>query len=318
MTFFLLLERNMIAVCSTFASGALLDGSLLFTRIGEVNDFFRFFVLLRHNLKDTTTGACTTTTWGAKVKKILVVVPTYNEVGNIDTLVDEVFSEAPHVHILFVDDNSQDGTIPCILAQQAAHTGRINLLQRPRKLGLGTAYVTAFRWALERGYEAVIEMDADHSHRAIDLPKLIQGLENHDVVIGSRYIAGGGTQNWGLGRQVISRLGSLYARAILQLAIRDLTGGFNAWRRSVIEAINLDHIKSEGYTFQIELKFRASLAGFRIIETPILFVERRAGQSKLSSNIVAEAMLRVWLLRLARPSIRQQLRADKLRSTGTF
>lgn len=245
------------------------------------------------------------------MKQILVVVPTYNEVDNIDALVHEVFTEAPDVHVLFVDDNSRDGTIARIHAKQAAHGNRVHLLQRPRKLGLGTAYVTAFRWALERGYDAVIEMDADLSHRAVDLPKLITGLSQHDVVIGSRYIKGGGTQNWGLGRRLISRLGSFYARSILRLDIRDLTGGFNAWRREVIEAINLDHVKSEGYTFQIELKYRAALAGFRIVETPILFVERRAGHSKMSSGIVAEAMLRVWLLRLARQGMHRQLRTLK-------
>lgn len=241
------------------------------------------------------------------MQQVLVVVPTYNEVGNIDDLVQEVLTAAPGVHLLFVDDNSQDGTLQKIEARQIAHPGRIHLLRRPRKLGLGTAYVTAFRWALERSYGAVVEMDADLSHRPVDLPKIIAGLTSHDVVVGSRYVHGGGTQNWGLGRKLISRLGSLYARTILQLSIRDLTGGFNAWRREVIEAIDLDGVRSEGYTFQIELKYRAALAGFRIAEIPILFVERRAGQSKMSSGIVAEAMLRVWLLRLARGGLRKRL-----------
>lgn len=246
------------------------------------------------------------------MKPILVVVPTYNEVDNIDPLIREVFTEAPDVHLLFVDDNSQDGTIARIEARQASHPQQIHLLRRPRKLGLGTAYVTAFRWALTRDYRGVVEMDADLSHRAVDLKRIIAALDQHDVVIGSRYIQGGGTQNWGLGRQLISRLGSFYARTILGLAIRDLTGGFNAWRREVITAIDLDQVKSEGYTFQIELKYRAALAGFKLVEIPILFVERRAGQSKMSSAIVREAMLRVWSLRRARVGIQRRLGKPKL------
>lgn len=238
---------------------------------------------------------------------VLVVVPTYNEVANIDVLVQEVFTEAPAVHLLFVDDNSQDGTLARIEACQAQRPEQIHLLRRPRKLGLGTAYVTAFRWALARDYRAVVEMDADLSHRAVDLKRIIAALDQSDVVIGSRYIVGGGTQNWGLGRQLISRLGSLYARSILGLRIRDLTGGFNGWRREVITAIDLDQVKSEGYTFQIELKYRAALAGFKLTEIPILFVERRAGQSKMSSAIVREAMFRVWSLRRAKGGIQRRL-----------
>ncbi len=233
---------------------------------------------------------------------VLVIVPTYNEVENIAALLEGIFQHTD-AHILFVDDNSTDGTRDIIRTKMSAHPERIFILERAGKLGLGTAYVAGFKWAIAQKYQAVVEMDADLSHRAEDLAKILAALNIHDVVVGSRYIENGGTLNWGLSRQLISRGGSLYSRIILGMRVRDLTGGFNGWRVPVLKKINPDSIKSEGYTFQIELKFRAHLAGFKIEELPIIFVERRAGKSKMSGGIVFEAIYRVWQLALARRSM---------------
>lgn len=230
--------------------------------------------------------------------KVLIVVPTYQEVENVDELLRGIAEHAPDADVLFVDDHSTDGTIERIHANMEQRPGRIHLLERPEKLGLGTAYVAGFHWALERDYDAAQEMDADLSHDAAVLPRMVELLGEHDVVVGSRYVPGGGTRNWSLLRQFISRGGGLYARLVLGIGVHDPTGGFNAWRREVLEAIGLDTIKSDGYSFQIELKYRAAKAGFSIVETPIIFEDRRAGQSKMSSAIVIEAMRRVLTLRL--------------------
>jgi dolichol-phosphate mannosyltransferase len=230
--------------------------------------------------------------------KILVVVPTYEEADNIDELVASIHRHAPSVDLLFVDDNSQDGTREAIENHQRQHPDNIHLLRRASKLGLGTAYVDGFRWALDRGYEVLIEMDADLSHDPAHLPAFFQSLRDHDVVVGSRYIKGGATRNWSLLRQMISRFGSFYARTILSLKVKDPTGGYNAWHRRVLETLGLESIRSEGYSFQIELKYRASRAGFSLVETPIVFADRRAGQSKLSGRVVWEAVFRVWALRM--------------------
>lgn len=229
--------------------------------------------------------------------KILVTIPTYNEVDNVAPLVAGIHREAPAVDILFVDDNSQDGTSQKIKDLMAAHPGRVHLISRAGKLGLGTAYVAAFNWGLSQNYGAIVEMDADHSHRPEDLKKLVAALRDHPVVIGSRYIRGGGTENWSWWRRLISQFGSIYARLILGLKIRDVTGGFNGWHADVLRRIDTRLVKSEGYAFQIELKYRAHLAGYPLYELPILFVERRAGQSKMSGGIVFEAIHRVWGLR---------------------
>ncbi len=229
-------------------------------------------------------------------RKPLIIVPTYNEAENIEELTKRIWEHVPDIHLLFVDDSSQDGTRELIQECRERSPEKAHLIERPRRLGLGTAYITGFKWALERDNDAVIEMDADLSHDPADLPRILDLLETHDVVIGSRYVPGGGTRDWSFLRQLISRLGSLYARGILRLRVRDLTGGFNAWRRRVLESVPLDEIRSEGYSFQIELKFRAHLAGFSLYETPILFVERRAGRSKMSWRVVWEAMFRVWSL----------------------
>lgn len=227
----------------------------------------------------------------------IVVIPTYNEAMNIEGIVRAVWSAYPSIHILVVDDNSQDGTADIVRKIKEEQQDKIHLLSRAGKLGLGTAYIAGFKWALERGYQALVEMDADFSHDPKELPALVRSLESADVVIGSRYVVGGSTENWHFFRKLISRAGSFYARTILGMTINDLTGGFNSWRAEVLQKIGLDTIKSEGYSFQIELKYRANRAGFKLIEHPIVFSERREGQSKMSGTIVFEALLRVWALR---------------------
>jgi dolichol-phosphate mannosyltransferase len=230
----------------------------------------------------------------------LIVVPTYNEVENVGILLDGIAKHAPAADVLFVDDNSQDGTVDRIRRRQQAMPERIHLLQREGKLGLGTAYVAGFRWALGRDYDAVQEMDADLSHDPQYLPQTLAFPGGCQVAIGSRYIEGGGTVDWGLARKFISGFGNLYARAILGLGVRDLTGGFNAWKREVLETVSLDGIRSEGYAFQIEMKYRAHLAGFSLAEIPIVFRDRQLGQSKMSSRVALEAMIRVWAMRFKR------------------
>ncbi len=238
-----------------------------------------------------------------QIHKPIVIVPTYNEVDNVGPLVGRIFAATPDIEILFVDDNSQDGTKAKIHDLMAQHPGKVHILQRAGKLGLGTAYVAGFRWAMAQGCDALIEMDADHSHDPKELIVFLDKLKSHDAVIGSRYCVGGATENWSFIRKCISLFGSLYSRTILGLEIRDLTGGFNAWRRETLTSINIDLVRSEGYSFQIELKYRAQLAGKSIIEVPILFSERRAGQSKMSLAIVIEAMLRVWSLRTIKSEV---------------
>lgn len=231
------------------------------------------------------------------------MVPTLNEAENVRPLVAGIFADAPLVDVVFIDDASRDGTPDLVREEALARPGRVHLIERPGKLGLGTAYVAAMQWGLERDYQAFFEMDADLSHRSVDLARLVEEIKSSPVVVGSRYVAGGSTENWGLWRKIISRIGSAYARAILGMKVRDLTGGFNGWRREVVELVDPSRIQSDGYTFQIELKYRAHLAGFAIREVPITFVERRAGQSKMSGGIVLEAMLRVWHLALQRPRV---------------
>lgn len=227
----------------------------------------------------------------------LVIVPTYNEADNIDRLFAEIWQAVPNIHILVVDDNSKDGTAELVQKYQQQKPQQTHLLQRAGKLGLGTAYITGFNWALERDYQAIIEMDADLSHDPATLPQMLEELQKTPAVVGSRYIPGGGTENWSIIRKMISKFGSFYARTILGMKVRDLTGGFNAWRAEVLRGIDPNSVRSEGYAFQIELKYRAQRRGFAIVEIPILFKERRAGQSKMSARIVVEAMFRVWKLK---------------------
>ena len=231
-------------------------------------------------------------------QKILIITPTYNERENLQRLTTEVHRIVPEAHMLIVDDNSPDGTGD-LAEGLAASDSRISVIHREGKLGLGTAYVTGFKYALEHGYDLVFEMDADFSHRPEHLPEFLEAIQNADVVLGCRYMEGGGTEDWGLMRRMLSRGGNLYARTLLSLPFRDLTGGFKCFRREVLEKIDLDRLESEGYAFQIELTFRAHRAGFRIAETPIIFPDRTLGHSKMSRKIIAEALVRVWGIRFS-------------------
>ncbi len=231
------------------------------------------------------------------MNRFLVIIPTYNEVDNVTSIVKAVLSAEPRVDVLVVDDNSPDGTGQ-VADQLAADSTRVKVLHRVKKEGLGRAYLHAFRIGLEAGYQFLIEMDADFSHDPKYLPTLVeQALAGSDVVVGSRWVSGGGTLNWGIGRQLLSRGGSTYARTILQLPLNDLTAGFMCFRRQVLESIDLPSVRSSGYSFQIELKYRAHRAGFRLTEVPIVFEDRRVGQSKMNRKIVTEALLMVWKLR---------------------
>lgn len=228
--------------------------------------------------------------------KKIVIIPTYNEKGNIQLLIEEIHKVLPEMNILVVDDSSPDGT-GALVQSLADKDPRINLLTRAKKEGLGRAYIAGFKWALDKTFDAIIEMDADFSHRPVDLVMMANKIEKYDFVIGSRYCEGGGTQNWGLLRKIISRGGGIYSRLILGYPINDWTGGFNAWRAEVLRKMNLDSVRSNGYSFQIELKYRASKLGFKGVESPILFEDRRVGQSKMSLKIVLEAFYKVWLIR---------------------
>ncbi len=229
--------------------------------------------------------------------RTLVVTPTYNEKDNLPRFVDAVRHTLPDADILVVDDNSPDGTGELADAL-ATKDPRVRVMHRPAKLGLGTAYVQAFTHGLSQGYERFFEMDADLSHDVRYLPDFVRALDDgYDVVIGSRNILGGGVEGWGIARHFISKGGSLYSRAILGLPIRDLTSGYKAFTRRALESIGLEHVHSNGYSFQIEMTYRAVRRGMRVKEVPIVFVDRRVGQSKMSRKIFLEAVRMVWRLR---------------------
>ncbi len=229
--------------------------------------------------------------------KTLIVTPTYNEKDNLPRFIDAVRGAAPEADILVVDDNSPDGTGDMADAI-AAKDKHVRVMHRPGKLGLGTAYVQAFSKGLEEGYDRFFEMDADLSHDVRYLPDFFRALDDGaDVVIGSRNIPGGGVEGWGLGRHVISKGGSLYSRTILGLGVKDLTSGYKAFTRRALEAIDLPTVRSNGYSFQIEMTYRAILRGMRVKEVPIIFVDRTAGASKMSRKIFLEAVGVVWKLR---------------------
>jgi dolichol-phosphate mannosyltransferase len=236
------------------------------------------------------------------VSDAVVLIPTYNERENLPSIVAEVLRSAP-VDVLVIDDNSPDGTGQ-VADGMAEAEPRIHVLHRAGKQGLGKAYIAGFKWALQRDYKFIFEMDADFSHQPRYLPDFLREIQQYDIVLGSRYVPGGGTVNWSPIRKVISRGGSLYARTILnaglppgKLGVRDLTGGFKCFRRHVLESLNLDDIESTGYAFQIEVTYRAYKKGFSIKEIPIIFYEREAGNSKMSHKIVVEAMMRVPRIR---------------------
>jgi dolichol-phosphate mannosyltransferase len=227
----------------------------------------------------------------------LVCLPTYDERENLGPITAAILAASPELDLLVVDDDSPDGT-GRIADEIAAAEPRLHVLHRAAKKGLGRAYLAGFAWALARGYRLVLEMDADFSHDPRYLPAMLERARaGADLVLGSRYVPGGGTLHWGLGRKLVSRGGSLYARAVLGVPVRDLTGGFKCFRREVLEAIDLASVECSGYAFQIELTYRAVRAGFRVVEMPIVFADRRVGRSKMSRRIVLEAIRKVWTMR---------------------
>lgn len=245
----------------------------------------------------SSTSPNTSSALAENAARALVIIPTYNEKENVAAITTAVLEiTGDDVHVLIADDNSPDGTGQ-IVKELMVTRPRLHLLSRPGKQGLGRAYIAAFKWAIERNYGTMIEMDADFSHRPQDLLKILDKVRNADFAVGSRYVEGGSTVNWGLLRKIISRGGSLYARMILGFPLSDWTGGFNAWKRHVLEGIGLDDVRSEGYSFQIELKYKSLRKGFRGAEVPIVFEDRRVGKSKMSTRIVLEAFVRVWGMR---------------------
>lgn len=234
------------------------------------------------------------------MKKILIITPTYNEKENIEEIINAVFVSVKefNVNILIVDDNSPDGTAQIVKNMiTSQYNDKLHILERREKSGLASAYIAGFKWGMERGYEVFIEMDADFSHNPKYLPQMINLSNSYDAVIASRNIRGGGVKGWGPVRNIISKGGSLYSRMVLGINIKDLTGGFNLWSREVLWGIGLDNIISKGYSFQIELKYKAKNKGFKVVEFPIIFEDRTRGKSKMSKKIFFEALKNVWKIK---------------------
>jgi dolichol-phosphate mannosyltransferase len=232
----------------------------------------------------------------------LICVPTYNEAENIERLIAAVFEHLPQnspekSSILVIDDNSPDGTAAIVENLIEKYPGRLHILKRSGKQGLGKAYLAAFQWGLSRGFDVFLEMDADFSHNPKYIPEMLRQIQTHDVVIGSRNIQGGSVEGWSFLRNCISKGGSMYARIVLGCPVKDLTGGFNMWTKSTLLKIGLDRIVSEGYSFQIEMKYRAWRAGCSIKEIPVLFTDRTQGVSKMSKKILLEALVKIWKIR---------------------
>jgi dolichol-phosphate mannosyltransferase len=240
---------------------------------------------------------------------VLVVIPTYNEVENVRVITERVRRAVPEVDVLVADDNSPDGT-GALADEIAAGDERVHVLHRPGKQGLGAAYVAGFGWARERGYDAVVEMDADGSHAPEELPRLLDALREADAVIGSRWVPGGSVVNWPVHRMLISRCGNLYTRLALNMPYRDATGGYRAYRAPVLEKIDIESVLSQGYCFQVDLTRRAHQEGLRVVEVPITFAERERGTSKMSPAIVREALWRVtvWGVQARRQALVRRLR----------
>jgi dolichol-phosphate mannosyltransferase len=226
--------------------------------------------------------------------RVLVIIPTYQEIENLPLIVARVRRSTPDVHLLIADDNSPDGT-GRLADELAATDDHVHVLHRAGKEGLGAAYIAGFGWAIENGYEVIVEMDADGSHQPEQLPPLLDALATPDVVLGSRWVEGGKVENWPKSREVLSRAGNVYARTALRLPLRDATGGYRAYRAKILRALDLTEVRSQGYCFQVDLAQRALLQGFRVVEVPIVFVERAIGASKMSRSIVFEAFWRVGL-----------------------
>jgi dolichol-phosphate mannosyltransferase len=228
--------------------------------------------------------------------KTLVIIPTYNERENIERIVPQVLEKDPSIHVLIVDDGSPDGTGQ-IAERMATENDRILVLHRKNKSGLGTAYITGFKFALEKSYDLIFEMDCDFSHDPEYIPHFLEAIKDADLILGSRYISGVNVINWPMSRLLLSYFANVYSRWVTGLPLKDATGGFKCFRREVLKAVDLDGVKSNGYSFQIEMSFRAWKKGFRIKEIPIVFEDRKAGQSKMSKKIVREAIWMVWRLR---------------------
>lgn len=232
------------------------------------------------------------------MEKVLIIIPTYDEAENIADIIDQVINlNLPNLSILVVDDNSPDGTGD-IVAKIGRKDMRVHLLRREAKFGLGTAYVAGFRFALERSYEFIFEMDADHSHNPKDIPQMLEKAQSHDLVIGSRYLTGVNVINWPFPRLLLSLSANWYTRLITRMPVHDCTSGFKCFRRKVLETIDLERISSDGYSFQIEMTYKAWRRGFSIVEYPIIFVDRTKGTSKMSHKVMLEATWMVWRLRL--------------------
>ncbi len=237
--------------------------------------------------------------------KTLIIVPTYNELENLPLLVEKIFSNAPETDILVVDDNSPDGT-GALVDKMSAEDPRVHVLHRSGKLGLGTAYIAGFKYAIAHNYDAAFEMDADFSHDPRYLPDFLAKIEYADLVIGSRYIPGGSTPNWSWRRRLLSGGANIFARTVLFMPVHDCTAGFRCYRREVLERLGLDTIESQGYGFQVEMAYRVQKYGFKIVETPIVFVDRRVGKSKMSRAIVLEGftyVLRARFKKLPPPTL---------------
>jgi dolichol-phosphate mannosyltransferase len=246
---------------------------------------------------------------GSDLDRVLVIIPTYQERENIELIVGRVFESVPSAHVLVVDDGSPDGTGK-IADELAEGDARVHVLHRAAKDGLGAAYIAGFDWGLSAGYGVLVEMDADGSHAPEQLPRLLTALERADLVLGSRWVPGGAAVNWPRRREFISRGGSLYARMALGISVRDVTGGYRAYRRGVLEEIDYSAIASQGYCFQVDLARRTLKAGYRVVEVPITFVERVRGESKMSGAIVREALVRVtqWGIAHRTDQVRAALR----------
>lgn len=237
-----------------------------------------------------------------RILKRLVIIPTYNEKENISKIVTAVFQLEMEFHVLIVDDNSPDGTASIVQQMQFDNGDRLHLLEREGKLGLGTAYIAGFKWGIDRNYDLIFEMDADFSHNPKDLMRLSKACEisGADLAVGSRYVKGGGVENWPFDRKFLSYGASLYTRMITWMNVKDPTAGFVCYKREVLETIDLDGIKFIGYAFQIEMKYNAWKLGFKLMEVPIIFIDRLEGVSKMSTNIIGEAIMGVIALRLSK------------------
>ena len=232
-------------------------------------------------------------------RKLMVVLPTYNEADNLAIMVGELLAlELPGLQILVVDDDSPDGTGEIADSLVEGHPGRVHVIHRAGKLGLGTAYITGFKYALDQGADLIVQMDADFSHSPGYIPQMVEATEDYDVVIGSRYVPGGGTdERWSFGRYLLSWWANAYARFILGIKTRDATAGFKCWRRATLEGLGLDRVRSNGYVFQIEMSYLTEKLGYRSLEIPIYFEDRRIGQSKMTVPVKIEAALRTWQIR---------------------